>query len=312
MNKFLISKADSECRFNVLNFLAPYWSEISSEDTEYRITITMESGQFVNLTQSLPEELRFNKGDEIYIFKKDDFWISRRKDKKFSYESYKRIDELFKSLNRTFINVYGLILEYQESSALLTVTDMTSVIREYSFDTSCDFDYRFMDSKDGNSTTPAVYLNFDAQSEDFVNYKRSVGTRLVFNRLAQCQSLLKFISLNIESVRNFLPFWRAKWGEVIGIVDYVDPIQSAIRTWNLPFAVVPCRLKWSNKMMIVLPDLPDDDSDNRDDTGRCLKFTIATDGEVFVVIATTPSNQLTWYTLHITTKGVIFYRVCDV
>jgi len=53
--------------------------------------------------------------------------------------------------------------------------------------------------------------------------------------------------------------------------------------------------------MMVLP--------KREDEGKCLRFIAATEGELFVVIATTPSDQNSWYMFQITTKGVVFYRV---
>jgi hypothetical protein len=304
-NKFFIPKGDTECRFNVLNFIAPHWNEIvSTEGHDYRLTVTLDVTTIVNHTDpALPNELKFQNGDEIFISYKDDYWQARRMANTLSYEAFKRIDEPFRSLNKTYVNVYGLLLEYQETNALLKIADMTMAINEYSLDTSCDFNFRY--SSTSLTSQPIFYLNYDLDFDDHRKRRRSAAS--IHATLSHCQNLLRTINSNIQNVRNFLPFWRAKAGEIFGILDYVDPIQSAIRTWDLPFAVVPCQLKWSNKMMIVLPN--DDDDDDGDDNGRCLKFTIATNGEVFVVIATTPSSQLTWYTMHITTKGVIFYRV---
>ena len=70
-------------------------------------------------------------------------------------------------------------------------------------------------------------------------------------------------------MKNFNKFWSVLYGKVIGVVDYVDPIKSVIRAWDLKFAVLPCQLKWSNNLMMVLPKKSKDE-------GKCLKFTAAT------------------------------------
>ena len=120
----------------------------------------------------------------------------------------------------------------------------------------------------------------------------------------KCERLLKSLRTNTRFIKNLEPFWSKLSAKVVGIVDYVDPIQAAIRTWDLKFAVMPCQLKWSNNLMMVLSE-----GENSQEDGKCLKFTAATEGELFVVIATTPSDQNTWYIFQITTKGVIFYKV---
>ena len=107
--------------------------------------------------------------------------------------------------------------------------------------------------------------------------------------------------MSTKNLKNLEPFWIKLWQKVVGVVDYVDPIQAVLRTWDLKYAVLPCQLKWSNNLMMVLS--------KEQESGKCLKFTAATEGELFVVIATTPSDQDTWYIFQITTKGVIFYKV---
>ena len=59
----------------------------------------------------------------------------------------------------------------------------------------------------------------------------------------------------------------------------------------------------------VTSAMPPQQQQQQEEDGKCLKFTAATEGELFVVIATTPSDQNTWYIFQITTKGVIFYKV---
>ena len=130
----------------------------------------------------------------------------------------------------------------------------------------------------------------------------------------KCERLLKSLRTNTRFIKNLEPFWSKLSAKVVGIVDYVDPIQAAIRTWDLKFAVMPCQLKWSNNLMMVLGEgvtsaMPPQQQQQQEEDGKCLKFTAATEGELFVVIATTPSDQNTWYIFQITTKGVIFYKV---
>jgi hypothetical protein len=157
---------------------------------------------------------------------------------------------------------------------------------------------------------------------DFVRateqHKPQLNRRGIFTISNKCQRLLKSLRTNTRFVKNLEPFWSKLSEKVVGIVDYVDPIQAAIRTWDLKFAVMPCQLKWSNNLMMVLSegeksappqDTTTSSSSSSQEDGKCLKFTAATEGELFVVIATTPSDQNTWYIFQITTKGVIFYKV---
>lgn len=289
--KLTVKKGDSDCRFNILNYLAPYWKEIVTSDQEYRISLSM------NLNDEI---LDFHKNDEILFMKREDFWLAKRKGDKYSYQSAQRIGEPFRKLNGTYLSVFGLMLEYNENDATVTVTDMKKVLREYSYITDCDFDYRFVNMTDEYGiqyVRPFVYLTYDPSDEYGQLEKRSLFDR--DNYFIRCGALLKYINWNSDKIRNYLPYWSKLWGRVIGVVDYLDPIQSVRRTWDLPFAVIPCQLKWSNNLMIVLPTNED---------GKCLKFTAASRGEIFVVIASTPSNQKSWYTFQITTKGVVFYR----
>ncbi len=130
----------------------------------------------------------------------------------------------------------------------------------------------------------------------------SNNSALVNNK--NCKSLFNMLAINLRNVKNMSPFWMKLWGKIIGVVDYVDAIKSVTRTWDLKFAVLPCQLKWSNNLQMILPK-------HADQEGKCLRFTAATEGEIFVVIASTPSDQNTWYIFQITTKGVIFYRVIE-
>lgn len=301
VTKFFIEKGDRECRFNIFDYLSPFWKEIDMGGHEYRITFIYNldtNSAPINQSSHNHLDFKLSKNDEIIFMKRENFWLARHSDERFSYHSTKVLNEPFKSLNRSFINIFGLILEYQETDASVFVVDMDSVMDQFSLKTDCAFLQR-------NSKTNSkieFYFNdepvddYDMREKRFLNDDQE-------NHLAKCQNLLKILNWNIGNILNFSPFYKPLWGKMVGVVDYVDPIQAVLRTWDLPFSVLPCRLKWSNNLMIVLP--------KNDDRGKCLKFTVATEGEVFVVIATTPSDQKTWYTIQITTKGVIVYRVCN-
>lgn len=129
---------------------------------------------------------------------------------------------------------------------------------------------------------------------------------------SECRQKLGRLKASAKKLKNLAPQWRMHWSRVIGVVDYVDPMKAALRTRDIKFAVMPCQLKWSNNLMLVLT-LPvaakDATTATSTTTGKCLRFTAATEGELYVVIATTPSDQKTWYIFQISARGVIFYRV---
>ena len=296
MTKFFIEKGDHDCRFNILNYLSPLWTEIASGGQEYRITFlnNIDSESLVS-NQSSHNHLNFrlSKNDEIVFMKREDFWLARHSDERFSYHTTKVLNEPFKSLNRSFINVFGLILEYQESDATVFVVDIDNVINQFSAKTGCAFLQR--------TTNEKIEFYFKEGPNDDFDIDKKKKRFLNDDHLAKCQNILKILNWNVGNILNYSPYYRSLWSKMVGVVDYVDSIQAVLRTWDLPFAVLPCRLKWSNNLMIVLS--------RKDDHGKCLKFTAATDSELFVVIATTPSDQKTWYTIQITTRGVILYRV---
>ncbi|PAA75732.1 hypothetical protein BOX15_Mlig017717g9 [Macrostomum lignano] len=60
---------------------------------------------------------------------------------------------------------------------------------------------------------------------------------------------------------------------------------------------VPCNVKWLNSHRL-------DPSKNE----SCLHFTAATEGDIFVIFASIPRDQSTWYYLQINAEGVLFYK----
>lgn len=225
--------------------------------------------------------------------KREEFWLARRKGDIYTYESAKLLIEPFKSTcaNRNLINIFGLVLEYHEKDATVSVVDLKHVLNLYAKLVRCNFAIDYF-RKSRKLKLPFL-KDLEQKMKTPVKHAQ---------RNNHCAKILKKLRMGFRKSKNLSRFWEKSWGKVIGVVDYVDPIKSAIRTWDLKFAVLPCELKWSNNLMMVLPN-------NVKDEGKCLKFTAATEGEIFVVIASTPSDQKTWYIFQITTKGVVFYRV---
>jgi hypothetical protein len=303
MNKFFIRKGDSDCRFNILNYLSPYWSEITSGSQEFHITFSFNSDEEADARKSVQiNEFLFKRTDEIYFTRRDDFWLAKRKGDIYTYQSAKLLNEPFKANNKSkYMNILGLVLEYSEKDATVTVVNMSKLIQVYANQTGCAFEIKNLKFNSTNSTNTS---SLGAGADPFISYRSrsSVSHSLKRqNRNRKCKTIYKTLLMNMRNVKNLNPFWIELWQKVIGVVDYVDPIKAVLRTWDSKYAVLPCQLKWSNNLMMVLAKQEKD--------GKCLRFTAATEGELFVVIASTPSNQNTWYTFQVTTKGVIFYKV---
>ena len=64
-------------------------------------------------------------------------------------------------------------------------------------------------------------------------------------------------------------------------------------------AVEPCNVEWSNARRL----------NPSDKGGKCLHFTAATNGDIFVVFSTIPSQRRSWYYVHIGTTRVTIYKV---
>ena len=304
--KFFIPKGSSECRFTILNYISPFWSEVNGGSQEFHLTLNFEVDEPIfnntNNKRNLENEVFLKKNDEIYFIRKQDFWLAKRKGDVYTHESAKLLTDPFRSLeNRHMVNIFGLVLEYNERDATVSVVNMSQVIHDYSKTTDCEFDIRVHETlvieyKPKYSNYFKRHGNALNESIEFSVDKREMKTS------KKCRYTHKNLLISTRYIKNLDRFWMKLWNKVIGVVDYVDPIQAVIRTWDLKFAVLPCQLKWSNNLIMILPRVEEND-------GKCLKFTAATEGELFVVIATTPSDQNTWYVLQITTKGIIFYRV---
>ena len=63
----------------------------------------------------------------------------------------------------------------------------------------------------------------------------------------------------------------------------------------------PCNVKWSNSLRF----------DPTDSNGKCLHFTAATEGSLFVIFSTLPKDNSTWYYTEITPERVALYKVTN-
>ena len=87
-------------------------------------------------------------------------------------------------------------------------------------------------------------------------------------------------------------------GRTIAHVDWASE-RNIFKRQPEPVVAEPCNVKWSNAFRF----------DPSDKGGKCLHFTAATSGEIFVVFSTIPSQRSSWYYVHIGTSRVSIYKV---
>lgn len=195
------------------------------------------------------------------------------------------------------LNIFGLVVVYNEKDSTLSVANLSQALEAYSELIQCNFEVKL--SKQNNLSVVYHAVSEYGKREMFPSLRE-------INTAKKCKHTYKNLKMSLKRIKNGKPYWVGLWNRVVGVVGYVDPIQAVIRTWNVKFAVLPCELKWSNNLIMILPRFKINQT--RID-GKCLRFTAATEGELFVVVASTPSDQNSWYVFQITTKGVVFYRV---
>ena len=140
--RLFIEKGEAECRFNILNYLSPYWREITQSGEEFHVTFNLNKDE----GEEGEEEGRkgmflFRKNDEIFFMKREEFWMAKRKGDSYTYKSAKLLKEPFKSLSGglNLINIFGLVLNYNEKDSTLSVVDMGKVLKRYKDATGCGF-----------------------------------------------------------------------------------------------------------------------------------------------------------------------------
>ncbi len=63
---------------------------------------------------------------------------------------------------------------------------------------------------------------------------------------------------------------------------------------------VPCNVKWSNAMRF----------DPSEGEGKCLHFTLVTEGTAYVIFSAIPNDKNAWYYVQISSHGVGIFKVC--
>lgn len=94
------------------------------------------------------------------------------------------------------------------------------------------------------------------------------------------------------------------WNQRLAQVSYVNALQGIDKARNDRFFMMPCNLDWSsaNSRRFSLTTKSGGD-------GKCLRFVASSAGDIFVVFATNPNDEYTWYMVQISSYGVAFYRV---
>lgn len=291
--KFFIQKGTAECRFNILNYISPTRDHVMNAGKEFLLTMNLNEDESLDFNSSLPRnEFFFKKNDEINFMRRNEFWLAKRKTDIYTYQSARLVNEPFKSSRKKYINILGLLLEYNQYDSTVSVVNLNKVLQEYSVKTNCLFKIKAL-RVNNSLLNPFISLDIKSKSSSH-SFKRDARD------VKRCKRIYKSLQISINNVKNMNPFWIKLWNKVIGVVDYLDPIQLVKKIWHLKYAVLPCELKWSNNLIMVLA--------RTEQEGKCLRFTAASQGDIFVVMATTPSDQDTWYMFQITTKGVVFYR----
>lgn len=86
-------------------------------------------------------------------------------------------------------------------------------------------------------------------------------------------------------------------------LSYVNALQGIERAKhkNESFYMMPCNLDWSSansrQFAISLHH------------GKCMRFIASSYGDIFVVFATNPNDEKTWYIVQLSSYGVALYKV---
>jgi hypothetical protein len=153
-----------------------------------------------------------------------------------------------------------------------------------------------------NDTKPLVIKNL------IFNYNESTGDLIFVEMGRNLES-----HSAIQNLKEINPSSQAKllienWGQNgilknmrIAQVTYVNILQGIDKAYKDRFSIMPCNLDWgssnSRRFTVSLKH------------GKCLKFVASSYGDIFVVFATNPNNEWTWYFIQISSYGVALYRV---
>ena len=139
-----------------------------------------------------------------------------------------------------------------------------------------------------------LIFHFNESEGDLV-FKR-VGTGL------ESHSSLNRVKFSNSSSRSF------EWSQngllynfKVAQVSYVNVLQGIHKALDKRFFIMPCNLDWNSannrRFSVSIKQ------------GKCLRFIATSYGDIFVVFATNPQDEWTWYTLQISSYGVALYKV---
>eukprot|EP00058_Branchiostoma_floridae_P004870 XP_002590358.1 hypothetical protein BRAFLDRAFT_76619 [Branchiostoma floridae] len=92
-----------------------------------------------------------------------------------------------------------------------------------------------------------------------------------------------------------LPAWVN--GMVVARAEYKSLLEQLSHQQSSTKGQMPCNLQWSNALRI-----------DPTDGGKCIHFTAASKGDIFVVFSGVPEDHETWVTVEISTSGVAVYK----
>lgn len=138
------------------------------------------------------------------------------------------------------------------------------------------------------------------------NYNESSGDLIFIKRAKNLESHRSVVSSRQRTNVDSSPMYEhwSKSGVLkdmkVAQVSYVNPLQGIQKALKTRFFIMPCNLDWSsaNSRRIAVTR----------SHGKCLRFVAASLGDIFVVFATNPQNEYTWYFVQISSYGVAIYK----
>ena len=111
---------------------------------------------------------------------------------------------------------------------------------------------------------------------------------------------LELLPADFEASKKFFPNLHDTfvWQRLASVVEE-SAVVSMTADKRETLTNPPCHVQWSNSLRF----------DPTDGGGKCLHFTAATEGSLFVVFSALPKDKNTWYFVEITPERVAIYKV---
>ena len=117
--------------------------------------------------------------------------------------------------------------------------------------------------------------------------------------------------VNLKEINNPNKYSLNYWGDngillnmFVAQVSYVNVLQGIHKAMNNRYFIMPCNLDWSsaNSRRFIISNK----------NGKCLRFIASSLGDIFLVFASNPQNEATWYFVQISSYGIALYRVRNI